>query len=172
MAWGAVGAVGSAISSPIAAHFAQKRQWKYVKSMMKNRHQWEVADLRAAGLNPILSALKQGPLGSVGIPSSGGGGDVVTSALKASRFKKEMIVLDAQADSLSSSALEARARAGEHQQRTLLLEVQTDEFKPTLGGIGRRLFTKENLKRGKDFLQAVGDVPDWIRQRIRAAAER
>jgi len=30
--------------------------WSRQKRMMKNRHQWEVDDLRAAGLNPILSA--------------------------------------------------------------------------------------------------------------------
>lgn len=38
--------------------------WSRTKRQMQNRHQWEVADLRAAGLNPILSA--------GGAPSMGG----------------------------------------------------------------------------------------------------
>lgn len=34
----------------------QKQAYEYQKESMQNRHQWEVSDLRKAGLNPILSA--------------------------------------------------------------------------------------------------------------------
>lgn len=34
----------------------QKQAYEYQKESMQNRHQWEVSDLKAAGLNPILSA--------------------------------------------------------------------------------------------------------------------
>ncbi len=42
--------------------------WSRTKRMMQNRHQWEVADLRKAGLNPILSA---GAAPSMGSPPKG-----------------------------------------------------------------------------------------------------
>lgn len=34
----------------------QKQAYEYQKESMQNRHQWEVSDLKSAGLNPILSA--------------------------------------------------------------------------------------------------------------------
>lgn len=47
-----------------AAIEAQERANAFTREMMSSRHQWEVADLKAAGLNPILSA--------GGTPSMGG----------------------------------------------------------------------------------------------------
>lgn len=46
---------GSFIGGQQAAA-SQEQAWRNTKVMMKNRHQWEVEDLIAAGLNPILSA--------------------------------------------------------------------------------------------------------------------
>lgn len=48
----AVGAVTNLGSSALASYV----NWKHQKEVMKNRHQWEVDDMRKAGLNPILSA--------------------------------------------------------------------------------------------------------------------
>lgn len=41
-----------------------KTAWSRTKRMMKKRHQWEVRDLRKAGLNPILSAGAAPSMGS------------------------------------------------------------------------------------------------------------
>lgn len=48
----AIGGAANLGSSAMAAYFG----WKHQKEVMQNRHQWEVADMRKAGLNPILSA--------------------------------------------------------------------------------------------------------------------
>lgn len=48
----AIGGVANLGSSALSAYFS----WKHQKEAMQNRHQWEVADMRKAGLNPILSA--------------------------------------------------------------------------------------------------------------------
>lgn len=46
--------------SALSGKSAQKRQIAWEKERAQNAHQWEVADLKAAGLNPILSAGGQG----------------------------------------------------------------------------------------------------------------
>lgn len=48
----AIGGAANLGSSAVSAYFS----WKHQKELMKNRHQWEVDDMRKAGLNPILSA--------------------------------------------------------------------------------------------------------------------
>lgn len=48
----AIGGIANFGSSALSSYYS----WKHQKEVMQNRHQWEVADMRKAGLNPILSA--------------------------------------------------------------------------------------------------------------------
>lgn len=62
--WGQAAAAGIQALSSMAGNLFSASQAKkeakkardFTKKMMKSRHQWEVGDLRKAGLNPILSA--------------------------------------------------------------------------------------------------------------------
>lgn len=78
---------GAIVGSMIAARASRKNQQAATGAnvdAMKHRHQWEVDDLKAAGLNPILSA---GGSGTGGMPSAMGApvpdyGANITNALQ------------------------------------------------------------------------------------------
>ena len=62
------GIAGAALSAK-AARQATDKQLSWERERAQNAHQWEVADLRAAGLNPILSANGGGATtGGIGAP--------------------------------------------------------------------------------------------------------
>lgn len=64
---------GGLFSSAVEYGFSKKLQaaaQAFQKEVLQSRHQWEVDDLRAAGLNPILSAQYGGGSAAGGIPTS------------------------------------------------------------------------------------------------------
>ncbi len=87
------GPLGSVVSG-LFGRTSAKRQMSFQKSMASTQHQREVEDLRAAGLNPILSA------GGPGAAAPGGAlaptPDFATSALSATRLEQEIRNLKAQ----------------------------------------------------------------------------
>lgn len=99
-----------------AANIASAReQMAFQAKMSGTAHQREVADLRAAGLNPLLS-LNEGassPSGAmansqaVPVPYS----NVMSSALEAARFKNEMSLMNDQRSLLDTQARKAYADA-------------------------------------------------------------
>jgi hypothetical protein len=69
-------ALGGALATDDAQNFASAEAAAsrgFTERQLKHRHQWEVQDLRDAGLNPILSAMK-------GAPSIGGSAQAVSNA--------------------------------------------------------------------------------------------
>lgn len=66
-------------SSALASQNAE-----YQREFAKNAHQWEVEDLKKAGLNPVLSA------GGSGASASGGGGGTVGVSAGAGGFSEIM----------------------------------------------------------------------------------
>jgi len=64
--------VGKFFNDISGATSAAEQSYAYNKEFAQNAHQWEVADMEKAGLNPILSADGSGATGNVS-PVSGGG---------------------------------------------------------------------------------------------------
>lgn len=94
----AMKAIGGGINYGWGALSASKA-FKKQKKILKNQIQWRVADMRAAGLNPIL-AVNPGGGGNVNAPMgpSPPGGDIATSAKTVARLPAEMKVLRSQVE--------------------------------------------------------------------------
>jgi len=96
MPWIAAGAaIGGAALGASSAGGQQKKSVRFQREMAKNAHQYEVADLREAGLNPILSGT-----GGPGARASGGASapipDFANSAKAAVRLGAEIQLLNEQ----------------------------------------------------------------------------
>ncbi len=93
------------------ARQAEKRAFSSSKKKLKSFHQWEVSDLRRAGLNPILSAGGPTPglAGAVAMPQ---GGDIFGGAATSARDIVETAQKAATAKSAVITAREAARGAG------------------------------------------------------------
>jgi len=98
--------IGGALSTQDAQNFSSAEASAsrgFTKEQLQNRHQWEVADLRAAGLNPILSAMKGAPSigGSAAATSSAtvadGAAKLTQSALASKKLNAEISLIESQA---------------------------------------------------------------------------
>lgn len=73
-----IGAVGGILGESMSTNSANatqremfEKQIEFNREVMQNRHQWEVQDLKNAGLNPLLSATSPtGTLSAPGVPSA------------------------------------------------------------------------------------------------------
>jgi len=116
---------------------------QFTTEQMKNRHQWEVQDLRAAGLNPILSALN-------GAPSMGGSpvapvqdimGPAVNSALAAKRLSAEVDKMKADTRAADASAAASKGVAANQLSQAASTAQLMDIKKPAA-----------------DLMRGVGDI--------------
>ena len=155
-----LGSLLGAGTSAAASAYAVKKQIAWERERAHNAHQWEVQDLKNAGLNPILSAGGSGALTggiSMPMPDTSGISNAITSAFGVKQMAQEIknakeqnknIAQDtlqkkAQTDLLNNNAKEAKANA-ELAQAQLLAETP-------------KLMQKEKFNKSK-----VGKVLNYI----------
>lgn len=107
----AIGAVAGLAGSKIAANASEKnasRANAFTEDQLKNRHQWEVADLRAAGLNPVLSAHNTPSIGGSAMAQTpdyaGAMTNGMNSGLAAAKNRAELDLLKSQSKQSDAAA--------------------------------------------------------------------
>lgn len=131
---GAVGSIWGANQSNNAAFQMQANSINAQKEFMQNRHQWEVEDLRRAGLNPILSATNSAGGAVSGATTNVTGPDIAGALNKIAnsafaRKQTELLEKDLQVKQDNAKANLANADANQVNAQAKMMEAHNDQIK-------------------------------------------
>lgn len=156
-AWGQYQANKNQIS---ASMLQQQRQFEFEERMSSTAHQREVADLRAAGLNPILSSTHGGsatpPVGMAAIPNQMQGvGESVNSA--ASALAKGMV------DYQQAKLLKEQSELASAQKLKVLNEVEKSSPTSNVMNMANKLINsaKSVPHKLKDLYDRTNVIPTY-----------
>lgn len=150
------GGVANLTGSAVSSYFS----WKHQKEVMKNRHQWEVEDLRKAGLNPILSAGGSGSPGNAPIIEAPDIAGASAKAVEASLGKSQEELIKAQTQQSASSARQADSQTALNKTEQKRVDFEADRSLEAVGTqaltnyILKEQWAQEKLKTANSALEA------------------
>lgn len=151
--------LGKFASSAIDSHYATKqmeKQFELQKDLFKyeneNKHQFEVSDLRAAGLNPILSATGGSAVsvGGVSAPNWSSDDDIYSSAAQRDIEKKQISIADQNAQ---SAALNATSQMINAKSNEMLNSANANLANSQAAALKSRV-DMEQVRLGQDILES------------------
>lgn len=111
---GAVGEFFGASSANALQQSMFNRQMAFNREVMQNRHQWEVEDLKKAGLNPLLSATS--PTGTLSAP--GASAPAKANYAQSAQALASLAIQNKQAEAQLASSEAAKLNAESLKQKT------------------------------------------------------